>query len=408
MNIALMGQSAGASSAHLHMMSSPKWSRKLIHKNIMLSGNGNGPYAYVIKDPLAQAKDFAKAMEIVNFDNMTTASLAHQLRFSDPKALINACDKLRVWSVDPLTISRPVVENCDEHDGFLCDDPVDLWRRGDYAKVPMLTGFMDGDGGVRALAILENKTELADLNERFDELIPKLMEVEDPSNEITAEHLDKIKRRYFNGIGEINEKNAADFIRLYTERSFITPLFNTLHQHVVQDHNGPAYLYKFSFNGPLSYAPIYTGKLEENKYGTVHCDELVYLLKSPALFPNDFAVGSEEALFRTKFVKFFTDFVINGQVCNNIRSTSELTLCPIRRPRINGKALRKCEATELKSPTPGLRCNYVDFGNNNSFTYGEIDPAIAEFWNDIDPTMVQQNVDSSMPQIAVTQIIRSS
>lgn len=278
----------------------------------MLSGNGNGPYAYVIKDPLAQAKAFAKAMNIDNYDHMTTSSLAHQLRFSDPEALINACDKMRVWSVDPLTISRPVVENCEEHDGFLCDDPVDLWRSGDYAKVPMLTGFMDGDGGVRALAILENKTELADLNKNFDKLIPKLMEVEDPSAEITAEYLEMIKQRYFNGMSEITEESANELIRLYTERSFISPLYNTLQQLVAQDRKTPAYLYKFSFEGNYSYANFYTGNFEKNKYGVVHCDELIYLIRSRLLFPNDFKAGSMEALFTTKFVKFFTDFVTYG------------------------------------------------------------------------------------------------
>lgn len=307
-----MGQSAGASSAHLHMMSNPKWSRNLFQKVVMLSGNGNGPYAYVIKDPLAQAKAFAKAMNIDNYDYMPTSSLAHQLRFSDPEALINACDKLRVWSVDPLTISRPVVENCEEHAGFLCEDPVELWRSGDYAKVPMLTGFMNGDGGVRALAILENKTELADLNEKFDELIPKLMEVEDPSAEITAGYLEMIKQRYFKGKSEITEETANELIRLYTERSFITPLYNTLQQLVAEDRKTPAYLYKFSFEGPYSYANFYTGKYEKNKYGVVHCDELIYLIRSRSLFPNDFEAGSIEASFTMKFVKFFTDFVTYG------------------------------------------------------------------------------------------------
>lgn len=305
-----MGQSAGASSAHLHMMSSPKWSRNLFHKVVMLSGNGNGPYAYVIKDPLTQAKDFAKAVEIENFDKLSSDLLAERLRNADPVALINACDQLKIWSVDPMTISRPVVEDCRLNDGFLCENPVGSWRNGNFAKVPMLTGFMDGDGGVRALSILENKQELNELNDRFDELIPKLMEVEDPSNIITSKHLQKIKERYFNNTSEITGDTADNFIRLYTERSFVAPLFNTLQQLVTQDRKTPAYLYKFAFNGPISYSQFYTGNTKN--YGAVHCDELIYLLKSPMLFPVDFGKRSTEAAFRSKFVKFFTDFITNG------------------------------------------------------------------------------------------------
>lgn len=303
-----MGQSAGASSAHLHMMSSSKWSRNLFNKVVMLSGNANGPYAYVIKDPLGQAKDFAEAIGIENYESLKPSELANELRHSDPEALINACDKLKIWSVDPMTISRPVVEDCKSHHGFLCDDPVDSWRLGNFRKVPILTGFMDGDGGVRALSILENRTLLNDLNNRFDELMPKLMEVVDPSDEVTLSHTNKIKRRYFDGKSAVLDANSI--IRLYSERSFITPLYNTLQQLVQQDRKTPAYIYKFSFKGPLSYSKFYTGT--DKNYGPVHCDELIYLLQSPALFPKDFDKRSVEAVFRSKFVKFFTDFVANG------------------------------------------------------------------------------------------------
>lgn len=79
---------------------------------------------------------------------------------------------------------------------------------------------------------------------------------------------------------------------------------------VKNDRKSQAYVYKFSFRGPKSYSIFYTGNLRD--FGPVHCDELIYLLKSPALFPNDFDKGSVEAIFRTKFVKFFTDFAVNG------------------------------------------------------------------------------------------------
>ncbi|CRK92375.1 CLUMA_CG005926, isoform A [Clunio marinus] len=387
-NIALMGQSAGASSAHLHMMSSPKWSRNLFHKTIMLSGNGNGPYFYVIENPLKQAKEFAKAIGIKDYDEMQSEELAINLRRVDPEILIRACDKLKIWSIDPLTISRPVVEDCQTHNGFLCNNPVEIWRSGDYVRVPMLTGFMDGDGGVRALAILENKTQLHDLNERFDELFPKLMEIENKSSEMNFKHLNMIKKRYFRGISEISNETSNDLIRIYTERSFITPLFNTLSQHVQQDKKTPAYLYKFSFNSSLSYSSFFTGN--SKNYGAVHCDELIYLLKSPAIFPNQFEQNSIESKFRTKFVKFFTDFVANGKP-----------------NKISGKAVRQCEALNYKSTNPSLKCNIVEFGNDFTMKLtGEIDPTIAEFWNNIDPTMMGTKEDSLVSRNEVFQIFK--
>lgn len=182
----------------------------------MLSGAGNAPYAYTIKDPLSQARAVAEAIDIENIQELDNEQLAEKLRSSDPVSLINACDKLKIWSVDPLTISRPVVEDCSLNDGFLCANPTHLWRNGDYTKIPLLTGFMDGDGGVRALAILENKTQFYEINKRFDELIPKLMEIDDDTAEKTAGYLKAIKRRYFNGSSAV--PNDTSIIRLYTER----------------------------------------------------------------------------------------------------------------------------------------------------------------------------------------------
>lgn len=285
-------------------------SRNNFQSAVILSGNGNAPYAYVIKDPLKQAKKFANAVGIQNYDDMKTSELAEKLRNSDPALLIEACDKFKIWSVDPMTISRPVVEDCKTNNGFLCENPVDSWKTGNFAKVPILTGFMDGDGGVRALSILENKTELSDLNKRFDELMPKLMEIENPSLEITRKYIEKIKKRYFKGQNRITNDTSKGLIQLYSERSFIAPLINTVRQLVQLDTNSPAYIYKFSFKGSLSYSSFYTGN--NKSYGSVHCDELIYLLHSPLLFPVDFETNSTESIFRTRFVSFITSFARNG------------------------------------------------------------------------------------------------
>ena len=242
----------------------------------MLSGNANAPYAYVIQDPLKQARDFAKAMDIENYEKLDSKSLAKFLRASNPKSLIDACDSFKFFSVDPMTISRPVVEDCSTNNGFLCEDPVDSWKNGNFAKVPILTGFMEQDGAIRAINIIENKTQLSEINKRFDELLIKLMEVENPSAEINAKNLKAITERYFNGISEVSETSGSsgnssfyNLIKMYTERAFIAPLYNTLQQIDQLENKISAYVYKFSFKGPLSYSVFFTGK--PHNYGPVHC-----------------------------------------------------------------------------------------------------------------------------------------
>lgn len=312
-NISLMGQSAGASSVHLHMMSN--MTKNLFHKAIILSGNGNAPYAYVHKDPLKQAQDYAKAAGIKEVHRMSNEELSEELRKVDAKKLLDASDAFKVWSIDPLVISKPVVEDCMTVDGFLCEDPVKIWNNGNYHRIPFITGVMNGDGGVRALSYFQNSSLLQDLNENFQDLFPKLLEIEShESARITAERLEMVVDRYLDGRMKLSKIDMKRLVQIYTDRSFLAPMANTLLRMTENDKKGLAYLYKFSFKGSLSYAVAYAGDPTFKYDDPVHCDELIYLIKTPALFQDyqDFPAGTRDADFRTKIVKFFTNFATYG------------------------------------------------------------------------------------------------
>lgn len=61
-----------------------------------------------------------------------------------------------------------------------------------------------------------------------------------------------------------------------------------------------------------------------------------------------------------------------------------------------------------KSPNKGLKCNYVEFGDKLSIKFnGALDSSIADFWNEIDPTMVKRK-KTSASQIEVSQILRNN
>ncbi|KAL9702028.1 hypothetical protein quinque_005469 [Culex quinquefasciatus] len=98
---------------------------------------------------------------------------------------------------------------------------------------------------------------------------------------------------------------------LYTEAAFLYPIQSAVKQHVTSADTklAPVSIYKFSFKGPYSYSFLYT--FTHQDFGVVHCDELIYLFRSPALFP-DFPHKSKEARMSHHFVEFFIDFAING------------------------------------------------------------------------------------------------
>ncbi|CAO1420886.1 unnamed protein product [Diamesa serratosioi] len=341
-SITLMGQSIGATSVHLHMMS--PMTQNLFHRVVLISGNGLAPYTYIIKDPLTQARKYAEVTGIKNFMNLTTSELANKLRKLGPKALIDATDVFKFWSVDQLTVSRPVIEDCFVTEGFLCKDPIEMWQKGEYVQMPILTGFTDGDGGVRALAIVQNQTLVDDLNKRFNYLAPKLLEIEQRDPELLQTQLNQIKSRYLKKTGLISEKNYDELVQIYTDRSFIAPLYNSIRMKLAHDQKHPVYLYKFSYQGAMSYSMFYTGTL--NPYGVTHCDELIYILKSSAMFLNDFPAGSKDMEMRTVLLKYFVDFAVNGKPS-----------------KLNDKPAKKCEMSSENV----LDCNYVEFTNDFTF-----------------------------------------
>ena len=87
-------------------------------------------------------------------------------------------------------------------------------------------------------------------------------------------------------------------------------LYNSIQLNVAYDQKHPVFLYKFSFEGPMSYSMLYTGTFVN--YGVTHCDELIYILKTPAFFPNEFIPASKEMEMRKVLLQYFVDFAING------------------------------------------------------------------------------------------------
>lgn len=221
--ITLWGQSAGAASVHLHMMS--PLSKNLFHRAIMLSGSGIAPYNYPLKDPLKQLMDYAKVIGIQTGSNVNTDDLSNEFRRANVENILNASEKLKVWSIDPLTLNRNVVEDCKFNDknettGFLCKDPLELWKNGEYTRMPMLGSHVPQEGAVRALQILVNQTEVDDLNDRFYELMPKLAEI-DRNLVVDAVNARKIRERYFGPNGNISLEEYQKFfdVRFYLKLS---------------------------------------------------------------------------------------------------------------------------------------------------------------------------------------------
>ncbi|KAH8337976.1 hypothetical protein KR067_012395 [Drosophila pandora] len=339
--VTIFGQSAGGVAAHMHLLS-PR-SRGLFHRVISMSGTANVPFA-ITDEPLRQARRLAELARVKDARNLSTVKLTRALRRLNAVDLLNAGDGLKFWDVDHMTNFRPVVERgIPEGEIFLGEHPKDMLKNGRRPALPLLLGTVPGEGAVRVVNINENQTLRESFNSRFDELLQELMEFPPGlDQERLKQGMKLLVGEYFQGQHKVNDETVQGFMDLITDRGFKQPLYNTIRQEVHRGSN-PVFLYSFNYRGPLSYASAYTLADVSGKYGVVHCDDLLYLFRSPLLFP-DFERNSTEARVIKSFVDYFVYFAKFGK------------------PR-NSEALTQCTRELLESRPTGI-CDYQEFVNS--------------------------------------------
>lgn len=145
--ITIFGASAGAASVHMHMMS--PLSEGLFHRAIVMSGLATAPYNEPTPNPFALTKRQAEVVGIENIDQLSSEELVDKLRQINVSVLVASINELKYWSVDPITLYRPVVEPRMEG-AFMVENPAATWERGNFKQVPWMTGTVPNEGSVRA------------------------------------------------------------------------------------------------------------------------------------------------------------------------------------------------------------------------------------------------------------------
>ncbi|XP_065368953.1 juvenile hormone esterase-like [Calliphora vicina] len=340
--VTLFGQSVGGVSAHMHMLS-PQ-SEGLFQGVIALSGTANVPFAINHK-PLEQAINTAELCGIENAKYLSSRELLEKLRAVDVDTLLRAGDGLKFWSVDHITNYRPVIESADIKDAFLTRHPVDILKSGDYKPVPLMMGTVPKEGAVRVVAIMESPELKQSFNKDFYNILQTFLDF--PTHFEGQQLVGKMKRilqEYFKGEQELNDNTSQGFLDLVTERGFHHPYYNAIKDYIntMDTKTYPLYLYSFNYTGPYSYSNLYTGGLPSRDYGVVHCDDLIYLFRSPLLFP-DFPKDSRHAKALQLFVGNFVHFA------------------QFREPRSNSPLKRCNKATFQRKPE--TICDYQLFEN---------------------------------------------
>ncbi|XP_075165627.1 juvenile hormone esterase-like [Haematobia irritans] len=326
--VTIFGQSAGGGSTHMHMLS--KHSEGLFQAVISISGLATLPLA-IQPDPLKVARATAEQCNVTNAHNISSTKLLAALQSMDIERLFAAGDKLKYWEHHPLTLYSPVVENFDSPNAFLTRHPNDIIAKGDYKPTRFMTGIVPDDGAVLSIAIWDDERKRISFNNDFDHLLELALQFPSHLNRSRLDWaMEKIANEYFDGRHELSKQGILD---VYTDRMFAHPMYDVAKTFVqtIDTKKYPLNLYIFNYTGPYTYTPIFSGNMPNTDYGVVHCDELIYLFRMPAVFP-DFPKTSTEAKMSQTLVENFVNFAANrysGPECirANFPTNSEDSIC---------------------------------------------------------------------------------
>ncbi|VVD04718.1 unnamed protein product [Leptidea sinapis] len=130
--VTIAGYSAGAISVALHMVS--PMSRGLFHRAVSMSGS---PYSQV-KIPQHQRHLAEKQARLLDCPTDPPAQLLHCLRTVPWKKFGDSLNGFRDYSIDPILIWLPVVEQDFGQERFLEQHPLDVIKMGKLYSVPYI------------------------------------------------------------------------------------------------------------------------------------------------------------------------------------------------------------------------------------------------------------------------------
>lgn len=292
-NITLFGISAGACSIESHLLS--PCSEGLFHKAILQSGS--------VLNPFMLARD--------HLDNpiRLAASLGKTLK--DPKDLYTffrskTAKELVAASTDVITDKHvrrtqlcgftPVVCAIPGYENFLSDIPIDLLKKGNFAKVPTISGFNNKEG-ILMKTFFKNETKALLDQGKLVDCLPIEIKM---NRKILAEKFKSIYRPRHDDI------NQDDYILDYLTDLVIHGGLCKSTELKLKYHSDE-YFYCFSYDGKMNYLKTKAGFKEK---GACHADDQTYLgtnqsVKASNALPKDIVV-------RKQMVQMWTDFAKTG------------------------------------------------------------------------------------------------
>ncbi|KPI92286.1 Venom carboxylesterase-6 [Papilio xuthus] len=300
--VTIFGESAGAVSVHLHMLSPA--SQGLFHRVIAQSGLALSPWA-LGKNPRDKAFELGRELGI---ETNSTAELLGYLRATPSELLVKAGARIAGAPGKTADLQStvalpflPVLEP-EGPDAFLTTNPKESLPGAD---VPLLTGYNAQEGIILFRRLQRYPKLLSELEHEFRRVVPP--ELISSDEKLTNKVADHIKAFYFQQ-RPVDTRNINSLIDLFTDVMFLRPVLQTIRLQAATNRTSPTYLYRFAFDGALG---LFKRMLGISHPGACHGDEMGYLFYFSRLNYRLDDESTELAVSR-KMVQMWTNFAKTG------------------------------------------------------------------------------------------------
>uniref|UniRef100_A0A1L8DJ96 Carboxylic ester hydrolase n=1 Tax=Nyssomyia neivai TaxID=330878 RepID=A0A1L8DJ96_9DIPT len=293
-SVTLTGLSAGGASVHLHYFS--QQSTGLFHRGFSQSGCALNPWV-LAENSKSKVTTIAVKLGCPVRDN---TKMIQCLKSKPADKVVQGARLFMPWLYNPFSPFGVVIEKKGSRP-FLTEHPEDLMRTGKVAQLPWIVSLTDSEGLYPVGDFVNPPSKLEELNEKWNELAPALLDFQGTVAEKDQETVAQIVRQFYLKKEEINEDTVPKLTNIFSDRLFDSGISLSARIHG-QKIQSPVYLVYYTYQAIYGVHHAFAPEFEFK--GAGHGDEVLIMYKTP-IRAEPLTVDEEE------IVKLYADFLIS-------------------------------------------------------------------------------------------------
>ncbi|XP_021945100.1 venom carboxylesterase-6 [Folsomia candida] len=318
--VTIFGESAGGVSVQFHILSPA--SRGLFHKAISQSGTAINFFSKnTPAEVRRQSKNFAEKFSCPSDDSRKMVECLKRLDAGD---IVRAHrENVDIFKRNRLTMFAPTIEVIKDDKAFLTEDPLITLEKGNFAKIPWITGVCGQEGLFGSAGIMANETKQNFIRKELSTSLPSYLWY-NKDDTLT----EKIRDYYF-GPSITEEEFAENLTDMLSDRAFFHPLHKAVH---LYSKHAETYVYYFNYSAfytlqnPIAASEAYFRAFNmvinviwrsikefvfgwpDAHHGTCHGDELPLLFTMPWIPSIFYKLTEKDAVVSKNFIRLWTSF----------------------------------------------------------------------------------------------------